>query len=57
MIIKDLNLSSFSREAYINLIVIILNSFLLDYEYFTNDEKEIIANVLLCYQKEVENFD
>lgn len=52
MIIKDLDLSSFSREEYINLIVIILNSFLLDYQYFTVEEKEIIDNVLLCYKKE-----
>lgn len=47
MIIKDLDLSSLSRQEYICFIGVILNSFIVDFSYFTESDIEFIQNMLI----------
>ena len=46
MIIKEIDLSTLSRREYINLILLVICSFKVDYEYFESIEKDIIKKLL-----------
>lgn len=46
MILNNINLEELSRDEYINLIFLIICAFKLDYEYFTDIEKNVLINFL-----------
>ncbi len=46
MFINNLDLSSLSRKEFLAFIGLILNSFVIDYSYFTEDEIRFINSLL-----------